>query len=82
MTRWFVEQAKPEVLRADLLRHIDEGVRAIHISLTLPLREPVRCIAYRDTPGPRPRSSATASMPPRRPLGATRAPAGRDAESD
>jgi len=50
MTRQFVAQVRPEALRAELLRHIDEGVRAIHISLTLPLREPVRCIARRDTP--------------------------------
>lgn len=49
LTRQFIEQAKPEALRAELLRHIDEGVRAIHISLTLPLREPVRCIARRDS---------------------------------
>jgi hypothetical protein len=45
MTRQFVERANPEALRAELLRHIDDGVRAIHISLTLPLREPVRCVA-------------------------------------
>jgi hypothetical protein len=50
VTKQFVERAEPEALRAELLRHIDEGVRAIHISLTLPLREPVRCIARRDTP--------------------------------
>jgi hypothetical protein len=50
ITRQFVEQVEPEALRAELLRHIDEGVRAIHVSLTLPLREPVRCIAHRDTP--------------------------------
>jgi len=61
MTRQFVEQAKPEVLRAELLRHIDEGVRAIHISVTLPLREPVRCVAHDVAPA----SSDTASMPPR-----------------
>ena len=45
ITRQFVEQVEPEALRAELLRHIDEGVRKIHISLTLPLLEPVRCIA-------------------------------------
>jgi hypothetical protein len=50
ITKEFVEQMEPEALRAELLRHIDEGVRAIHISLTLPLREPVRCIAHTDTP--------------------------------
>jgi hypothetical protein len=50
ITRQFVEQVKPEALRAELLRHIDDGVRAIHISLTLPLREPVRCIARSDPP--------------------------------
>ncbi len=49
LTKQFIEQAKPEALRAELLRHIDDGVRAIHISLTLPLREPVRCIARRDS---------------------------------
>jgi hypothetical protein len=49
LTKQFIEQATPEALRAELLRHIDEGVRAIHISLTLPLREPVRCIARRDS---------------------------------
>ncbi|HLY50202.1 MAG TPA: hypothetical protein VKR21_13490 [Solirubrobacteraceae bacterium] len=56
MTRQFVEQVKPEALRAELLRHIDEGVRAIHISLTLPLREPVRCIARTEASQLGPRS--------------------------
>lgn len=50
ITKQFVEQVDPEALRAELLRHIDEGVRAIHVSLTLPLSEPVRCIAPWYTP--------------------------------
>jgi hypothetical protein len=43
------------------LRHIDEGVRAIHISLTLPLHKPLRCIAH-STPDLGPARSATASI--------------------
>jgi hypothetical protein len=50
ITKQFVEQVEPEALRAELLRHIDEGVRAIHVSLTLPLDKPVRCIAPGHTP--------------------------------